>query len=109
MMGKTIKVPWNEDGTRTSVQKFEVSPMGDIIAFHGRFGNIHIYSDRTRSKIFTLKMNDDITSCSFSSDGELLYSQVPSLDAWDDIRSMPFYDESYWKVMARSKFTLAPA
>jgi len=74
MAGKTIKVPWNEDGTRTSVQKFEVSPMGDIIAFHGRFGNIHIYSDRTRSKIFTLKMNDEITSCSFSSDGELLYS-----------------------------------
>ena len=96
--GKTIKVPWNEDGTRTSVQKFEVSPAGDIIAFHGRFGNIHIYSDRTRSKIFTLKMNDDITSCSFSSDGELLYSHGTGGEVYVwDIRAQDclhrFWDE----------------
>lgn len=71
--GKTIKVPWKEDG-KGPVQKFEVSPAGDIIAFHGRFGNIHFYSDRTRTNIFTLKMNDDVTSCSFSPDGETLYS-----------------------------------
>ena len=71
--GKTVKVPWKEDGKGT-VQKFEVSPAGDIIAFHGRFGNIHFYSDRTRTNIFTLKMNDDVTSCSFSPDGEILYS-----------------------------------
>ena len=98
MAGKTIKVPWNEDGTRTTVQKFEVSPMGDIIAFHGRFGNIHIYSDRTRSKIFSLKMNDDITSCSFSSDGEILYSHGTGGEVYVwDIRAQEcihrFYDD----------------
>ena len=73
LAGKTILVPWKEDG-KSTVQKFAVSPAGDIIAFHGRYGNIHFYSDKTRTNIFTLKMNDEITSCSFSPDGELLYS-----------------------------------
>ena len=71
--GKNIRVPWKEDG-KSTLSKFVVSPAGDIIAFQGRFGNIHIYSDRTRSNVFTLKMNDEVTSCTFSPDGELLYS-----------------------------------
>ena len=49
LAGRTIRVPWKEDG-EGSVQKFEVSPAGDFIAFHGRFGNIHFYSQNTRTK-----------------------------------------------------------
>jgi U3 small nucleolar RNA-associated protein 18 len=72
--GKSIKVPWKEDKDQGSMQRFQVSPTNDLVAFHGRFGNIHVMSTRSRSKLFTLKMNDDVTALTFSPDGEYLYS-----------------------------------
>lgn len=72
--GKIVKVPWKEDKEQGSMQKFEVSPVGDLVAFHGRFGNIHIMSSKSRTKLFTLKMNDEVTAVTFSPDGTLLYS-----------------------------------
>jgi U3 small nucleolar RNA-associated protein 18 len=44
------------------------------IAFHGRFGNIHLLSAKSFTKVFSLKMNEDVKSVAFSPDGEKLYS-----------------------------------
>ena len=71
---QTIRIPWKEDRENHAMQKFEVNPVNDLVAFHGRFGNIHMLSSRTRSKIFSLKMNDDLAALTFSPDGEYLYS-----------------------------------
>ena len=67
------------------MQKFEVSPTNDLVAFHGKFGQIHIMSNRSRSKLFTLKMNDEIAALTFSPDGEFLYSHGNSGEVyiWD--------------------------
>merc|ERR1712029_709898 len=43
-------------------------------AFHGRFGAIHILSQRSKTKLFTLKMNDHVNAVTFSPDGTMLYS-----------------------------------
>ena len=74
ILGQTIRVPWKVDSSKGSMQKFEVSPTNDLVAFHGKFGQIHIMSNRSRSKLFTLKMNDEIAALTFSPDGEFLYS-----------------------------------
>ena len=58
--GQTIRVPWKEDSARGSVQKFEVNPVNDLVAFQGKYGQIHLMSSRSRSKLFTLKMNDEV-------------------------------------------------
>lgn len=44
------------------------------IAFHGKFGYIHVLSTKSLTKIFSLKMNDDVRAVVFSPDGEKLYS-----------------------------------
>ena len=59
-LGQTIKVPWKEDSARGSVQKFQVNPVNDLVAFQGKYGQIHLMSSRSRSKLFTLKMNDEV-------------------------------------------------
>ncbi len=56
------------------LQWFEVSPSGQHIAVLGRFGHVHILSAKTKEKIFSLKMNDDVTCVAFSNDGSELYS-----------------------------------
>ena len=72
--GQTIRVPWREDSARGSMQKFKVNPINDLVAFQGKFGQIHIMSSRSRSKLFTLKMNDEVSAMTFSPDGEFLYT-----------------------------------
>ena len=47
---------------------------GDLLALHGRFGAIHILSQKSKQKIFTLKMNNHVNAVAFSPDGSLLYS-----------------------------------
>ena len=59
-LGQTIRVPWKEDSARGSVQKFQVNPVNDLVAFQGKYGQIHLMSSRSRSKLFTLKMNDEV-------------------------------------------------
>ena len=56
------------------MQKFEVSPTSDLVAFYGKYGNIHMLSTKTRSKLFSLKMNDHLQALTFSPCGEFLYS-----------------------------------
>ena len=56
------------------MQKFKVNPVNDLVAFQGKFGQIHIMSSRSRSKLFTLKMNDEVSAMTFSPDGEFLYT-----------------------------------
>lgn len=56
------------------MQRFCVSPEGKYIAFHGRFGHIHLMNARTKDHSFSLKMNEPVSDVTFSPDGELLYS-----------------------------------
>lgn len=71
----SIKVPWKEAQEKQfSMQKFQVNPVNDLIAFQGRFGAIHLFSGRSRSKLFSLQMNDHLHALTFSPDGEYLYS-----------------------------------
>jgi len=73
--GKTLKVPWKGGEGQGCVHSFEMSPPGgDLMAFHGRFGAIHILSQRSKTKLFTLKMNDHVNAVTFSPDGTMLYS-----------------------------------
>ena len=72
--GKTMKVAWKEGDGQGSVQKFEMSPDGEVIAMLGRFGYIHFLSQKSKTKIFSLKMNDNVNSVAFGSGGDHLYS-----------------------------------
>jgi len=75
--GKSIKVPWRSQGDgQGCVHNFQVSPAlgSDLMAFIGRFGDIHILSQKSRTKLFTLKSNDNVNSVAFSPDGSQLYS-----------------------------------
>ena len=72
------QVPWKDGDGQGCVHKFEMSPpggaAGDLMAFHGRFGAIHIVSQKSKTKMFTLKMNDHVNAMAFSPDGTMLYS-----------------------------------
>ena len=70
----TIKIPFKEDREQKNMQKFEVSPVEDLVAFHGKYGYIHMLSTKSRSKLFSLKMNDRLEALTFSPDGQYLYS-----------------------------------
>ena len=70
----TIKIPFKEDREQKNMQKFEVSPVDDLVAFHGKYGYIHMLSTKSRSKLFSLKMNDRLEALTFSPDGQYLYS-----------------------------------
>jgi len=76
--GKTMKFPWKDGDGQGCFYKFEMSPpggtAGDLLALHGRFGAIHILSQKSKQKIFTLKMNNHVNAVAFSPDGSLLYS-----------------------------------
>ncbi|XP_005104941.1 U3 small nucleolar RNA-associated protein 18 homolog [Aplysia californica] len=58
----------------TAMSKFVVSPDERFIAFLGTYGHIHLFSQKSKELIETLKMNDSVKSVSFSKDGKLMYS-----------------------------------
>jgi len=72
MLGKSIKVPIKKIEHNT--QKFEVSRDGKFLALVGRFGNIHVFSARTKEFLRSFKMNDTCLALSFSPDSNSLYS-----------------------------------
>lgn len=72
--GVTSKIRINKNLEQFNMQKFEVSPAGDLLAFQGRFGNIHFLHSRSKTQAFSLKMNDDVRALAFSPDGKKLFS-----------------------------------
>ncbi len=60
----TVEAGRGLDG-QGSLRTFEVSPAGDFLAVPGRFGNVHMLSARTKEKLFSVKMNDDVSCVAF--------------------------------------------
>ncbi|CAL1546482.1 unnamed protein product [Lymnaea stagnalis] len=56
------------------MSKFVVSPDDRFIAFLGRFGYIHLFSQTSKELIDSVKMNGDVISVCFSKDGKYMYS-----------------------------------
>lgn len=55
-----------------SLEKFTVSPSGDVIAFVGNDGYIILVDGKTRQWISDLKMNGSVRAITFSEDGEYI-------------------------------------
>ncbi|XP_059079896.1 U3 small nucleolar RNA-associated protein 18 homolog [Tigriopus californicus] len=83
--GVTSKIQIQKNLEQFNMQKFEVSPAGDLLAFQGRFGSIHFLHARCKTRAFSLKMNDDVKAMAFSPDGKQLYSHGGSGEVyiWD--------------------------
>lgn len=72
--GRTLRSVLNDLDNQGGIRDFRFSPAGDCFAVLGRFGYIHMMSPKSKTKMFSLKMNDDVASVAFSSDGSTLYS-----------------------------------
>jgi U3 small nucleolar RNA-associated protein 18 len=55
-----------------SLEKFTVSPGGDVIAFVGNDGYIILVDGKSRQWIGDLKMNGSVRAITFSDDGEYI-------------------------------------
>ena len=55
-----------------SLEKFTVSPSGDVIAFVGNDGYIILVDGKSRQWIGDLKMNGSVRAITFSEDGEYI-------------------------------------
>lgn len=72
---QSYKVPWKDvNDKQFSMENFKVNPVNDLIAFRGRFGAIHLFSGRSRSKLFSLQMNDGVKALTWSPSGDFLLS-----------------------------------
>jgi U3 small nucleolar RNA-associated protein 18 len=60
--------------TEKQFEHFELSPCNRLIAFYGSSGYIVLVSRVTKLWIANLKVNDDLRSMRFSSNGNLLYA-----------------------------------
>jgi len=72
--GQSRKVPWRNKTSEQVTGKFDVSPDGRLMAFVGRFGNIHLISGRTKELVRSIKMNETCHGLRFSRDGSNLFS-----------------------------------
>lgn len=51
-----------------------MSPDGKIIASSGNYGEIHLFTAKSKEWITTLKMNGAVNALTFNSDGKRMYS-----------------------------------
>jgi len=51
-----------------------MSPDGKLIASCGKFGDIHLFTAKSKEWITTLKMNGAANALTFSNDGKRMYS-----------------------------------
>jgi len=51
-----------------------MSPDGKLIASCGKFGEIHLFTAKSKEWITTLKMNGAANALTFTSDGKRMYS-----------------------------------
>lgn len=57
-----------------TIQNFELSPDGRLLAVVGRFGNIHLLTVNTLEGVGLLKMNGEVSALAFNNDGSRLFS-----------------------------------
>jgi WD40 repeat protein len=57
-----------------TVQNFEISPDGQLLALCGRFGKIHLLAANTLEGVGLLKMNNEVSAVAFDNDGSHLFS-----------------------------------
>ncbi|XP_047126211.1 U3 small nucleolar RNA-associated protein 18 homolog isoform X1 [Hydra vulgaris] len=72
--GQVLKIPELRGREDLSLENFEVSPDGEIIAFLGESGYINMVSSKTSQYMYSLKMNGKVLSAGFSSDSSKLYT-----------------------------------
>lgn len=51
-----------------------MSPDGKLIASCGKFGEIHLFTAKSKEWITTLKMNGSVNALTFNSNGKRMYS-----------------------------------
>jgi WD40 repeat protein len=51
-----------------------MSPDGKLIASSGKYGEIHLFTAKSKEWITTLKMNGTVNALTFNSDGKRMYS-----------------------------------
>jgi WD40 repeat protein len=57
-----------------TMQNFELSPDGRLLAVCGRFGKIHLLAVNTLEGVGLLKMNSEVSAIAFDNDGSHLFS-----------------------------------
>ncbi|XP_054716390.1 LOW QUALITY PROTEIN: U3 small nucleolar RNA-associated protein 18 homolog [Uloborus diversus] len=83
--GKTSRVPWDKGMEQKNVRRFHISPDGKFLAIHGRYGNIHLVTTKTKEWVGSLKMNGEVIAITFNKDGTRMYSHgdTGEIYVWD--------------------------
>jgi len=68
-----------------NIRRFHMSPDGKYIVIHGRYGNIHLVTTKTKEWVGSLKMNGEVIAITFNKDGTKMYSHGDSGEVyvWD--------------------------
>ncbi|CAL1284702.1 unnamed protein product [Larinioides sclopetarius] len=85
LAGKISRIPWQKGMEQRNIRRFQMSPDGKYIAIHGRYGNIHLMSAKSKEWIGTLKMNGEVIAIAFNNDGTKMYShgETGEVYVWD--------------------------
>ena len=77
---KSSKVPWNKAISEDGFKYFTASPDGQLLAFLGKDGAIHILSAKSLEWIKTLNVTGTANDIAFSGNSKLLYTYESSLN-----------------------------
>ncbi|KFM63139.1 U3 small nucleolar RNA-associated protein 18-like protein, partial [Stegodyphus mimosarum] len=83
--GKIIRIPMEKGMEQQNIRRFHMSPDGKYIVVHGRYGNIHLVTAKTKEWVGSLKMNGEVIAVTFNKDGSKLYSHgdTGEVYVWD--------------------------
>ncbi|VVC33798.1 Hypothetical protein CINCED_3A002053 [Cinara cedri] len=83
--GRSMFVPVHHNIGLTKMDNFCMSPDGKLIAICGNFGEIHLFTAKSKEWITTLKMNGAVYALSFTSNGKRMYSfgESGEIYEWD--------------------------
>lgn len=74
MAGKTTQIRFPKGLNITNAKQFYVSPDGQYFVVTGRFGEIHVVSAKSKECLYTLKMNKQVKSVAFTTNGSSMYT-----------------------------------
>ncbi|XP_055940135.1 U3 small nucleolar RNA-associated protein 18 homolog isoform X2 [Argiope bruennichi] len=85
LAGKISRIPWQKGMEQRNIRRFQMSPDGKYIVIHGRYGNIHLMSSKSKEWIGSLKMNGEVIATTFNNDGSKMYSHgdTGEVYVWD--------------------------
>jgi len=72
--GKVTKIPGIRGHDEKSLEEFTLSGNGELIAFQGSSGYVHLVSARSYQWIASLKMNGTLVASTFSADSSKLFT-----------------------------------